>query len=1048
MRMVRLHKKTENVFMRKMKKIAISIMSCALVAMGSLAIILSDPNKVVNAETSISVAYEETYELGETVAIQAAEFDHNGKKYQANASVRFPNGDTYKYDQLVLTEAGKYYVYYSAVADDGTVLQETASFTVLADVYTLNGKGEYTYGSNDYLPEEVEGLNVSLARNTTLKINTPIDVSNLTKDDSILKFYATPTTKGTADVGVVYVRLTDAHDESKYVEWQYRPKGSFQYVYATANDQPITGLAYTGSPSNASVEYDGYYYNVSHNIVNNAGHVSRVSMTGEMDGNNEKYLSSQYFKNQEYTEQEMFFYNSIECRMDYQQKRLYSQPDGQYAIKRCIIGDFDDERTLGGKEPWEGFTTGEAFISIYATDYTSSSFNFFITEICGQDVSQTKMVNELAPRLTVDTGDYQLNNLPNAIVGVKYDLFNAVATDDTDGDLDVSVKVYNSIGATMSVVGGSFVPTQAGVYTIEYTASDSFENKTVKTVTVKAINRDSFDYELSDGQTQFKAGEVVSVKELTLLDPANLYDLEISAKNAAQNVEYLIDGDDLTFVPLYAGTYTVTYLYTDYCAQEEITYDIVVTNSDLVVFEDDIILPRYIIKGINYPVVPLYAYTFANSTQREAAELYIKEGSGEERLIAGDTYSVENDVTTVALVYKAGGSEKTYQLPVIDAVNLEEYKVDLAKYFYDAVGDFNAVGDAKKIKFEVAASVDGVAKLDVINPARLINDFNIGFHFETGATNFTAVKVLLESAYDPDKVVEFKFERDIGNVAKVAVSSENFFAESGISSQFRTPVNTSDNFNITYNSTTKEFDIGGFIVSASELLEDFDDLFYISFEMQGISDTAAINITRVVNQQITNDEYDGVKPTIFYGSYKGYYVVGDELNVNAVQVYDFVDPNPTCTLSLQNTLGYMTSTDGVKLDGTANDVDSTYVVNVEKVSRMNLKISCEDFSGNSYPINLPLMVKDVVAPMIQINVVNNLYKAGDTVTIADYLIEDDTTAQGNLAISYYLISSDGSVKYLSSTSFEIEEAGEYVIYYIVRDEAGNNAYANYQIFVE
>ena len=73
---------------------------------------------------------------------------------------------------------------------------------------------------------------------------------------------------------------------------------------------------------------------------------------------------------------------------------------------------------------------------------------------------------------------------------------------------------------------------------------------------------------------------------------------------------------------------------------------------------------------------------------------------------------------------------------------------------------------------------------------------------------------------------------------------------------------------------------------------------------------------------------------------------------------------------------------------------------------------------------------------------------GDKVTIADYIVEDDTTAQADLSVSYYLISSDGKIEYLPKKSFEIEKAGEYVVYYIVRDEAGNNAYARYTIFVE
>ena len=1045
--------------MRKTRKLAISIMSFVFViAVGLLGVIAFNSNKVFYADALTFVNYKETYTLGETVTIQSAEFEYKGKTYKANAVVRFPNGDSYKYDELVLEKPGNYYVDYSAVADDNTLLKETKSFTVLANIYTFDGAGEYEYGSNSYLEEDVKGLNVTLGRNSTLTINTPIDVSNLTKDDSILKFYITPNQKQTVEVGALYVRLTDVHDKDKYVELQYRTlsdTANFHYVFASANDQFLTGLNQTSSPTKDSVEYDGFYYNLSHNNTKNGkGHTSRASFTGVVDTNNKEKIISKYFPNNaEYTEQELFYYNALEVRMDYAQKRVYSQPDGVYAISRCILADFDDERTLGGKAPWEGFTTGEVFVSIYAKDYTSTDFNFFITEVYGQDVSTLTMKNELAPRLSVDTQDYDVENLPNAIVGKKYNLFDAVAFDDVDGEVKVSVKAYNSIGATFAVADNSFVPTQAGVYTIEYSAVDSFGNKTAKTFKVKAVTRQSINYEFSAGETQFSAGEVVSVKELTLLNPSNLYDLKITAKNSAQNVEYEIDNDELQFVPSYAGTYTITYLYTDYCSEQAITYDIVVNSSNLVVFEEDITLPKYVIKGLEYPVAKMYGYSFVNGTQRQESSLYIKEGeTGAERLITSDTYAVQSDVTSVNLIYKIGQAQKTYQIPVVNAVSVdnEGYKVDLSKYFYNTAGTFKSESNSKKIQFEVTSAVNNSAKLEVINPARLINDFNIGFHFETGKTNFQGVKVVFTSAYNSNKTVELSFEREEGDSAKVIVKSKNFSTQGSITSQFRSPLIDSDNFNITYDSTTKKFDVSGFSIDSNELLKGFDDLFYISFEIYGISGASAINISRVVNQKITNNDYDNVRPVVLYGSYKGYYVVGDEVNVNKVNVYDFVDPNPNCVVTLKNASGDLTATNGVKLDGVQNDCNNAYVVKVETIATMTLAITCQDFSykATKPSASLPLMVKDVVAPTIELNVKKNLYKVGETISVADYVVADDNTAQEKLDVTYYVISPDGSVKYLTYKTFTLDQAGTYRVCYIVRDAAGNSAYANYLIIVE
>ncbi len=1043
--------------MRKMKKLAISIMSCVFaMSVGLLAWMGFDASKINSAKASISVEYKEIYSIGETVVVQPADFDYQGKKYPANVVVRFPNGNSYRYSQFLLSDAGEYTIEYSAVADDNTLLKETRSFTVLANAYSFSGEGSYEYGKNRYLGEDVEGLNVKLGRNSTFTINTPINVSNLTNEDSIIKFYATPDIKGSAEAGWLYVRLTDVHNPDVYVEWMYQPVGTFQYVYGNANGQATTGLRQTSTPSADTetvkyLDYDGYYYMLYRNDTTKKGHVTRASLTGTMDANNQAKILERYFPNNaSYTEEELFYHNALEVRMDYAEKRLYSQPDGVYAISRSIVADFDDERALGDKEPWAGFTTGEAVLSIYAKDYTASNFNFFITDIYGQKVDEMTTQNKVAPRLEVDTNGYEENNLPNAIVGKTYPLFDVLAIDDVDGEVNVSVKVYNSIGATFSVVDNCFIPTVPGTYTIEYSAKDGFGNQSVKKFKVYAFDRPSLQYELSSGKTEFLAGEVVKVKGISLHNPANLYDLQIVAKCAEQNVEYTIDTDTLTFLPLYAGTYEIVYTYTDYCTEEIISDTITVKQSDIVAFEDNILLPKYIIKGLNYPVLPMYGYTFTNGTQKLLAQLYVKEGEGQERLINDDTYSVQGNVDTVQLIYKINGVEKSYLIPVVDAVQSGN-KVDLSKYFYPTVGGFSSTGDNKKIEFTANNAVNGVAKLEVINPARLISEFDVMFELESGKTNFTGINVVFTSAYDENKTILFQFERESETsiAAKVRVVANNFTAEGSISSKFRTPAVQDEKFNITYDPVVQSFMIGGFSVDANKVWEGFDDQFYISFELYGIEGPASIGVTRVVNQKITSNPTDGVTPKILFGSFNGYYVVGDEVVVNNVNVYDFIDPNPTCTLTLQKGNTFLTSTDGVKLNGEENRLDRAYIVKVETAETMTFKIIASDFGGKkSTSITMNLIVKDVIAPMIQLQVVKNLYKVGETVTIAACDASDETSTVEALEVTYYLISPDGSVKYLSDTSFTVEQAGEYRIQYIVRDESGNSGFAYYTICVE
>ena len=175
--------------------------------------------------------------------------------------------------------------------------------------------------------------------------------------------------------------------------------------------------------------------------------------------------------------------------------------------------------------------------------------------------------------------------------------------------------------------------------------------------------------------------------------------------------------------------------------------------------------------------------------------------------------------------------------------------------------------------------------------------------------------------------------------------------------------------------------------------------------------------------------------------------------INPIKVYDFIDPNPECTVTMKkgndaDAAVVVTSTDGVKLDGTANSINRSYTVKVETTESMHFNVAFRDFAGKRPSAEYRLLtVKDVIAPTIELKIENNVYKVGDTVTIAAYGAVDETSSSDAVVVTYYVICPDGSVKYLSETSFKVEVAGKYMVYYIARDEAGNNGFAHYSIIV-
>ncbi len=1017
------------------KKITVSL--AALAAVAALSAGIASSVVLADEGTLSEVSYKTQYLMNETLALQDATIAYGGKNYDATAILHYPNGKTCALETAVLTEQGEYTVEYKALVENKAI-SKTVKFTVLGDRYGFEGSGSVSYGATPYL-EGYEGLNVSLDRNSTFVYNQVIDVSDNTYAADVIRFYVTPSIVGEREVSAIFVRLTDAYDPDNYIVVRYRhvPNAdNWTYISAGANGQPSTGVSPTNTPGADTVEFEGKLYRMWQNHQY-YGHGMASSFTGLCPGNyNVEHDKIGW----------TFARNYQRFALDYESKKVHAQAVDETSREATLVTDLDDDVFFEGNL-WQGFTTGEVILSMYAEGYQGAAFNFFVTTIDGQPVASDGVVNTIAPLVEVDFGEgLSQETLPQAIVGRPYNVFNATARDEYEGEVPCNALVWynynNSARTLVSVNDGKFIPTRKGTYTIEYTATDSFGNKGRRLVEIEAIERDKLVYTFGESEKTFDVASNVSVSTLTVENGTVGASVNVRAKLKGGDTVYPIDNQKLTFRPLYAGTYVIEYEYSDYIETQVFSYEITVNSVSKPLFVDDIVLPRYFIKDCEYYIPDYYGYDFSEGTKQIKAEISLKVGQGEKAALANNAFKATT-MDSVEVTYKltgaAGTDEKTLLVPVVNTGYNKLGSLDLSQYLQGEA--FAAAASNSDIAYTTNAvkATGGKAVLSLIN-AGYWNVFSTEFTVDTTAKNYNSVTLRFTDVEEHDNKMEISFTRSGNNTAVKLICGDRVL-ESVIEKSFE---------GVTFRTAV---DNGSFIVAdsdislpAEELLSGFSKKFYTDIELGGVSGEATIHMKRLMNQQLSNMNADMVKPVLIFTEFKNAYDLGDSVAIKGFDTYDFVDPSPSLSYYVTNAQGqYVTSSEGVSMNGT-QDVRGTYTIKCDTYVNCILSGEVVDYSRRKEAFSFVFSVTDKVAPTLTLSNAKTSGKVGSKITLASYTAEDDKTAN----VSVYIQICDPTGKctmYEDIKEFTPTMSGRYRIMYCAMDEASNITFAEYYITV-
>lgn len=950
------------------------------------------------------------YGLGDKLMMPDGKVSYKGQdKAPESKYVVFPSGKAVAGETIVLSETGEYELVFKATFD-GVSITAKKCFVVKRPLLQVNNDGSSA-------TIEDGNIKVSLASDDVFTYNAVVDLTNASSEIPLLEMEMNPSIIGTADATRLKIRLTDIHDEENYITVSLnhaREKWATGHIYITggAAHQPQVGVENAGSPTGAKA-----YVNDSFGF----GAAVNFPMSGLPKSPADSVLA-------------LYF--------DYTQ-RVFSADRESYSGVNQMVVDLDDP-ALFGDNTWHGFTTGEVKVSIFAANYQAPTCNFTIHSING--VSDFVDVGDVyAPIVSINT-DYDLDQLPTALVGKPYPVFDAVAVDGHDGKLPVVTSVYyryySEKPVELAVVDGAFTPVGEGLYVIEYWAEDLSGNIGTKSVHVNAVKGDGLQVALQDVVTEIDTGtavQVISAVEHT--GSSGQVTCDIKAKNLSTGEEIEIDPQTLYFVPMADGQWEITVTVKDYISTVVETFTLNAKHTAQPQVYDTVGIPKYFILGAASQLPKLTGYDFSSGAGVETEmDIFVTEDGSEEKKLENGRYVPEN----------AGAVKVTYRLTVDGKV---------CEKSYDAiVVDVGYTGDLDLSKYFVASNADATAQCDNASITYTMGkDTSFDFVNYVQVKNFAfAYQVGEQNAYDQINV----YLTDVVSGKQLKVSYNR--TEDGATFCVNDGVDTklSSSFDGINRNFALEFSNDTFIVSPEPGIEldvkRFLDgsnftgftgmIASFSVEVAGVSGESQVVMKNLNAQTLNSATTDRFAPQILVETMSGDRVPAEKVTLPGAFAYDVLDPITELTLEVTSPTGaFVTDENGVALDGT-QDVTKDYTFVIGELGDYVIRYVIKDGKGKTDNYIYAVTARDATKPTLTLLEHEESAEKGESVTLAGTEVTDNLTAE--CTVVAYVFDPEGANVKVTDGKFEATMAGVYDVRYMAFDADGNVAFASYEINVK
>ena len=952
------------------------------------------------------------YVYGETVEIPSAKIVYDGDTLDAVCKyVRFPDDRVTDRTELTLNQVGRYEICYVA-EKNGEIISESYKFDVLNEVFSVSdGKSSVSYGTHPYTPN-TEGLTVKLAKGDVFTYNRAIDVTDKTAYDDIFKFYVTPNQIGACDSSQIRIRLTDAYDESNYVEMLLKNASHLgawadiaAYCVGNAANQTPMGM-YLGKPRSDW-----------------AGYVTYFSLCGKS-----------------FLDVSLDSYQFGFC-LDYAERQLIADCRTERGFERGLVIDLDDPTIQ--TQTWKGFTTGECFLSIEGLRYQANDLNFVITQLSGIDLREKNFQTENTPIISIDYGENTEDALPYAKVGKAFTLFDATATSMYQKNIKVISDVYfnyDLVPVNVSVTGGSFTPTREGVYTILYKAKDRYGFVSEKRVDILALKQDGLTLELIGKTTNCTIAQDTKIcSEFVVKNASGKANFDIKA--IGEKATYFI-GEDLTFYPEYSGIYTIEIVCSDYLETVGTSFEIEVEKANILTSKLEVFVPQYMIRNATYPLQTLDVFDYSDGSPRKVVlDCYVSE-DGKSPVKAVGTYTV-NAESTVKIIYRESGGayERSYDAEVVDTGYGSG--LSLKKYFIaDSVKTVIDFDSTDALTF----TATGNGKIRFINAVD-VTDLTISFNAIEGFADFDKLNIYLIDPVTAERV-KFTYVNAVPNAWFYVNDGAGFdfgsAFQGAVSGAFRLGFKAE-----TGNATPNSIDYRTAISyeSGKEYNGFFNNLAYIEFEFEGVYGNGGLQLYNINKQVFANIARDIFGPNIYAESLVGDKELGDEVVIKSAHAHDILDPMVTLILQITAPDGeYYRDDSGNVFDGTAS-VEKDYTIVLNEYGDYTFSWTATDGSGRSTVYSFGITVIDSEPPVIKLADVKYTAKVGDKLELPSFKATDNITPISEVEKYVFLQSEKLEMIDVTVDPYVFSAAGIYRVIFYAFDAVGNSACIEYTLTV-
>lgn len=1002
--------------------------------------------KSVLVKSSQKVLIASKYLLKETIEIPSTKLTYNGKEYDASNYVIFPSGKVLNSKQVKLNEAGRYEVVYLAKCEN-LILSDKYEFTVTNKLFTVSGeKSSAYYGTHEYMPN-TEGIITSIRPNDYFILNQPIDITSFNKNNTILTFNVLPNNIGVSDAQKIIIKLTDIYDEENYVKVELKKvednklawAENSTYVVAYSSTQEPCGLEAGSHPNTGRVvEYDGATYTIHKNNYYGAHVVYSMPGAPRYQSTALPYYEKEYVGEQEFS-----------VAIDYAVGKVYGGPF------LTLVNDLRSD-IIYGTNFWQGFTTGECYLSISALNYNSESLNLIIKTIADKDAAEFKendYSDNLAPVIDINWED----EYPVGLVNHPYPLFEATSYDEFEHRfIDVEKKVYLNYGlenqVSVQILDGKFIPLYKTTYHLVYTATDKSGNQSEVVIPIKIsddVKKITLD-QIGDGQTTFNVGDVVKVKELTYKNVIGSFTEKITATlKSDSNITYEIN--DGLFRPLYSGEYVITYQYSDYMFASQYEYEITVNKNNTPVIIDDITLNKFYIKGCSYQLPEYYGYKFIDGKpEKVLLDIYVNE-NGSTRKIDNHTFipTTEGEVTiTYRIENGTEVANKDISAKVVD-VGYDDV-LEMGKYFYSDNVDLTA--ESKYIEYKLIEQKN--TTLEFINELPSSN-FQMRLAASELYSSFNKIHIYLTDKNDPSIRIKFTYEKQPTGFIRFYLNDKDPVDYKTLFASSENPILCEYNNSLLQVSPhPANYILVKETVYGDKFTGFTSDKINLEIEVDKIYGDSALRIVNLCGQPFTKIKADIIEPKVYINNDVGEYKLNYLYTLQQAIIADVLDPNVKSSVSVKDPDGnYVTTVDGILLDKSSL-YGSSHQFELNKYGTYQVIYEAEDTNNNETVYSFVLRVVDDEKPTVTIIFPITEAKVGENINIAKIGIKDNTSQTFKIFVcvilpngqNISLIKPNSDNEIYSSFVASLE--GSYKVCYFVEDESGNTSISSYTINVK